>query len=130
MRSFMRVGMLMAFVVAGVTFASAAGGPTEVTVPFDFVVQGHTLQAGTYTIRHTDFYDPSVLRFYGDNGKVMSVMAGPLQAQKKGSKLVFEEAGQDRVLKSLVTPDGTFSFRSVVAKHEKRDRTIATPAGN
>lgn len=109
-----------------------ASGPVKVTVPFDFVVQGHVMPAGDYTIRNTNIYDPNAVQFDGGlGGKIANTIAGPLDLGQVGEKLIFENTGENRVLKSLVTPSGTFSFANVAVKSTKRERAVsAAGAGN
>jgi hypothetical protein len=130
MRTMVRTVMVMALLAsAAIVHASE---PVKVTVPFDFVVQGHVLPAGAYTIRNTNIYDPSAVQFDGGHGgKIANTFAGPLEFRQVGEKLVFENDGGNRILKSLVTPSGTFSFANVAVKSAKRERAVsAAGAGN
>ena len=130
MRRIVLTVMVMAL-LASATIAHAAS-PVKVTIPFDFVVQGHVMPAGAYTIRNTNIYDPNAVQFDGGSGgKIANTIAGPLDLGQVGEKLIFENTGENRVLKSLVTPSGTFSFANVAVKSAKRERAVsAAGAGN
>ena len=46
----------------------------KVEVPFQFIVNGQTLSAGTYTIERTDSAKPGILTLKRDDGSVARVM--------------------------------------------------------
>jgi len=130
MRRIVLTVMVMALLASAAI--AHASDPVKVTIPFDFVVQGNAMPAGDYTIRNTNIYDPSALQFDGGlGGKIANTIAGPLDLGQVGEKLIFENTGENRVLKSLVTPSGTFSFANVAVKSTKRERAVsAAGAGN
>jgi len=98
--------------LAGVTLCTAATANAQalkVTVPFDFVVDGKTLPAATFTIRDTLPNDTTDLAFIGDHRGLL-FRATEIDDTVTGTKLVFHHIGDEYFLSDVVTPRGKLHF--------------------
>lgn len=91
------------------TLATANAEELKVTVPFDFVVNGKTLPAATYTIRESLPNNKAALAFLGQ-GTGAVALAIELDTSAKGTKLVFHRLGDQYFLSDVVGLDGTLHF--------------------
>ena len=91
------------------TAAAANAQALKVTVPFDFVVNGKTLPAATYTIRDTLPNDTTALAFIGDHRGLL-FRATEIDDTVTGTKLVFRHIGDEYFLSDVVTPRGKLHF--------------------
>jgi hypothetical protein len=103
----------------GVTANAELQPEIVVTLPFEFVVGGKTLPAGTYTVKRFSQqpFDTLMLTSY-DNG--ISVFARPIEmegASTDNPKVSFRKVGDQRFLSAIQTEDYVYNFsvsRSVV----------------
>jgi hypothetical protein len=105
MKSVMRKSVLLAgaFLVCTVASASASWNVMEVNVPFAFVVNGHTLPAGQYTVEQEDG-TAVLIRGERDNHAaaiVMTVAAGEHDLSEVKPTLTFTRDENHYRLSSL-----------------------------
>jgi len=96
----------------GVTLCTAATANAQalkVNVPFDFVVNGKTLPASTYTISESLPNDNTGLAFIGDGGGLMA-RASEIDSTVTGTKLVFHRVDGEYFLSDVVTLRGKLHF--------------------
>ena len=91
------------------TVATANAADLKVAVPFEFVVNGRTIPAGTYLIREPLPNDDRNLAFVGQ-GTGAVAMASELDTEHTGSKVVFHRVGDQYFLSEVVVQDGTRHF--------------------
>lgn len=115
--------------IAGVTLCTAATANAQalkVAVPFDFVVNGKTLPAATYTIRETLPNDSTTLAFLGDHRGVLT-RAIDIDDTVTGSKLVFHHIGDQYFLSDVVTPNGKLHYASSRKQTQRAQNVEASP---
>jgi hypothetical protein len=99
--------LLMASVVAGMTFAAAAAqaAPANrqaVKVPFSFVVNGQQLPAGTYTVQRDGDLAAGTLLLRSDKAAAYVFTAPNASEQSADASLVFaKENGRYRLAQIL-----------------------------
>ena len=99
---------------AGVTLcmtSTANAQSLRVNVPFDFVVNGKTLPAATYTISEALPNDNRGLAFIGE-GNGLLARAIDLDGYATGTKLVFVKVDGEYLLRDVVTLSGTLRFKT------------------
>jgi hypothetical protein len=111
MQSYIRVGLLVA-AVAVLGAVSARAETLEVTVPFQFVVQGHTLPAGQYRVTSGS----GLVQIRGERGNdaALTVLTVPTISHDPagtGPSLVFSEVEHQHRLDGIW--DGTHGFEPV-----------------
>jgi hypothetical protein len=89
--------------------ATANAQELKVAVPFDFVVNGATLPAATYSIRESLPFSNSGLEFIGDRTGIFAT-AVDVDTTAPGAKLAFHRIGDQYFLSDVVTPTGTRHF--------------------
>jgi hypothetical protein len=127
--------MTFAFLVfAGLGVASNAQTEDQVvvTVPFEFVVAGTRLPAGTYHVdRLSD--DPSkglVFRDFENHASAAVLVTDVENTPAQSPKFIFETAGDLRFLNRIQTADHVFNFPVSKAKFtEALARNNTTPSG-
>jgi len=115
------------------TAATANAQALKVNVPFDFVVNGKTLPASTYTISESLPNDNTGLAFIGDGGGLMA-RASEIDSTVTGTKLVFHRVDGEYFLSDVVTLRGKLHFPAS-RKETKRAQnaelqTVTVLAGN
>ena len=131
----MKKNLALLFTV-GIVFCALATANAEdlnVTVPFDFVVNGKTLPAATYTIREVLPYSKSSIAFLGE-GTAASATASDMDTTITGTKLVFHRVGEQYFLSDVVNQDGKLHF-AVSRKESQLARStnqaaVTTSVGN
>jgi hypothetical protein len=103
-----------------------------VKVPFEFVVGGATLPAGTYTVGRlsTDGYSSIVILSHGNGAFVLPIAVDG--APTKQLKLDFEHAGDKYFLSRADTPGGIYTFRlprAMVALAQTKDQGAISHSG-
>jgi hypothetical protein len=105
------------------TLATAnAAEVLKVTVPFDFVVDGNTLPAATYTIREPLPNNKDTIGFQ-TRGVGVFAQGTVLEPSITGTKLVFHQVGGQYFLSDVVQPDGSLHFAV-----SQRERQLAQEA--
>jgi hypothetical protein len=106
--------------------ATANAEALKVTVPFDFVVDGNTLPAATYTIREALPNSNTALDFQRDGGQILT-QATVTDPEITGTKLVFHKVGDQYFLSDVVAPSGTMHF-AVSRKEQQLEADADQPA--
>lgn len=112
--------------------AKANAEELRVDVPFEFVVNGKSLPAATYTIRESLPNDKSSLEFLGQGTGALAI-ASEYDTDVTGSKLVFHRIGDQYFLSDVVTPSGKLHFSASRSEREARSanqQTVVTSIGN
>lgn len=118
------------------TSVNARAQDTEgisVNVPFEFVVSGKTLPAGTYTIgRLSDDAFSGIAVSTRNQGALVLPIAidGPRSAGQ--AKLSFEFVGNTHFLRQAETPAGTYTFalpKAMVALAQAKDQDTVSMSG-
>ena len=115
------------------TLATANAEDLKVAVPFDFVVNGKTLPAATYTIREVLPYNKRGIAFLGE-GTAASAVANDVDTTITGTKLVFHRVGEQYFLSDVVNQGGKLHF-AVSRKEAQLARStnqaaVTTSVGN
>lgn len=101
--------LLFTAVVTFGTAAMAHAQELKVAVPFDFVVNGTTLPAATYTVERSLPNNDRGLAFVGNHHGAVAI-ATELDGYATGTKLVFHKVGDEYFLSDVVTLNGTLHF--------------------
>jgi len=107
----MRKGFALLLTMAAVlcTLATANAETIKVTVPFDFVVNGRTLPAATYTIQESLPNNKFALTFLSE-GTAGVALAANEDTSVTGTQLVFHRIGDQYFLSDVVSLDGKLHF--------------------
>jgi hypothetical protein len=128
MKKLKYVRMLVAVIgLLGVGAAADAEDRSEMVValPFDFVVSGKTLPAGTYTVSRVsdDRYDGLILSSYGRHA---SVLVRPIEIEGASAdkpQVSFERAREQHFLSTIQTARDVYNIpvsRSVIREAAAR----------
>jgi hypothetical protein len=83
-----------------------------VKLPFEFVVSGTTLPAGTYTVKRL-VQQQSNLLLLTNNDNRRSILVHPIEsldASNDMAKVRFRKVGEQRFLSAIQTPDYLYNF--------------------
>ena len=124
----MKKGFALLFTIAVVccTLATANAEDLKVTVPFDFVVNGKTLPAATYTVRESLPYDNRSLVFLGEGVSAVA-LANDMDSGTRGTKIVFRRIGEQYFLSDVVSSNGKLHF-AASSKETQLSRATNQPA--
>ena len=104
--SIMAIGSLLALSSAATAHAQMPGVPVRATIPFDFMVRGKTLPAGTYEIERVT-EEPSGLLLRNINNKHEHIVfeTEPIEGRRISghNKLVFNVYNGEYFLSEIVT---------------------------
>lgn len=78
-------------------------------IPFEFHIAKTTLPPGDYLVRTTEDTDPDLLEIRKDDGKVhmfFLTLSGGSNTKVDKPRLVFDECGQEKFLRSILIPGG------------------------
>ena len=111
-------------------------GAVVVTLPFEFVVSGTTLPAGTYTVNRLSEQPFDVLMLTSTD-KSRSIFVRHIEmedASDSNPKLSFNKVGEQHFLSAIQTQDYVYNFsvsRSVIleAAAKQRDTVSASASG-
>lgn len=126
---------VLPFLTMGVVLCALAKANAEelrVNVPFEFVVNGKSLPAATYTIRESLPNNKSGVAFLSRETGALAI-ATEYDTNVTGSKLVFHRIGDQYFLSDVVTPDGKLHFSQSKSEREAQSanqQTVVTNAGN
>jgi hypothetical protein len=126
---------VLPFLTMGVVLCALAKADAEelrVKVPFEFVVNGKSLPAATYTIRESLPDNKSGVAFLGQGTGALAI-ATEYDSNVSGGKLVFHRIGDQYFLSDVVTPSGKLHFspsRSERAARSANQQTVVTNLGN
>jgi hypothetical protein len=104
--SLMAIGSLVALLLAATAHAQLPGVPVRATIPFDFIVRGKVLPAGSYEIERVT-EEPSGLLLRNVNNKHEHIVfeTEPVEGRKISNHnvLVFNHYGDEYFLSEVVT---------------------------
>jgi hypothetical protein len=104
--SLMAIGSLVALSLAATAHAQLPGVPVRATIPFDFIVRGKVLPAGSYEIERVT-EDPSGLLLRNVNNKREHIVfeTEPVEGRRISNHnvLVFNHYGDEYFLSEVVT---------------------------
>ena len=136
--SLMAIGSLVALSLAATARAQLPGVPVRATIPFDFIVRGKVLPAGSYEIERVT-EEPSGLLLRNVNNKHEHIVfeTEPVEGRRISNHnvLVFNHYGDEYFLSEVVTageqtgrelaPSRTErTLRREMAKNESQAETV------
>jgi hypothetical protein len=106
-----------------------------VKVPFEFVVGGKTLSAGTYSVgRLSPGIHPSLIIDSKDNGAFALVLPIVPDGDSAGrTELSFERVGGKYFLSKVATPAGVYTLltsRAMTRLAQMNDHSVTSSSGN
>ena len=107
--------LIALFSVAGSGMAARAQARDQivVTIPFEFVVAGKTLPAGTYKVNRVTDTGPRTLFLYSFESRTSAILL-PTQVEGGSADKVhvsFERVGGQYFLSKIATADNVFTIR-------------------
>ena len=107
--------LIAVFSIAGAGMASSAQARDQivVTIPFEFVVAGKTLPAGTYNVNRVTDSDPRALILHSFENRTSAILL-PTQVEGGSADRVhisFERVGGQYFLSKIATADNIFTIR-------------------
>ena len=122
---------LIGFLGMSSVAAAQIRGEIRVTLPFEFVVDGKTLPAGTYTVSRfaNDKYEGLILANYESR---TSVFIHPVEIESASAdkpQVSFERVGEQHFLSRIRTSHDVYNipvFRSVILEAAARSRENAS----
>ena len=114
MKKYARILVALSFLLGlGVAAEAEIRPEIIVTMPFEFVVSGKTLPAGTYTVKRFSQQPFDVLMITSnDNGT--SVFVNPIEMEDASTykpNVSFHRVGEQHFLSSIQTADYVYNFR-------------------
>jgi hypothetical protein len=100
----------------------------EIEVPFDFVINDHTYDAGTYRIGRLNESNPDMLVIKEASGKkslILQTMRLQSGSPAEFSKLNFRQYGELYVLDSIRASGDSYESRLPYAKIDRQGRLLA-----
>jgi hypothetical protein len=123
-------------VVAGLGVAARAQAPDQilVNIPYEFVVAGKTLPAGTYRVNPVSNNDREalVLSSFESRATVMVLSSSIESTQASKPEVSFEQAGGQHFLSKIETADHVFTIpvsRSEILEAEARSHGGTSASG-
>jgi hypothetical protein len=119
----------------GLGASAQEDGTIVVTVPFDFLVSGKVLPAGTYTVGRVDFpAGPRWLAISSYETHASAVLAPSLfdYAQTGHAQLNFEHIGNKYFLSAVETPIGAYAIAvpPAATKLAQMEQQGVSPSGS
>jgi hypothetical protein len=116
----------------GVTTKAQVGDQIVVSVPFEFVVAGTTLPAGTYRV-HRLYDDPSAGLVFTSYENRVTIAVLPIDlksARDNKPELTFETAGHEHILSRIQTSDNVFDIPVSKSKNTAVLANGKSPSGS
>jgi hypothetical protein len=104
----------------------------RVSIPFEFVVGGTTLPAGTYTVGRLSVEAFSSIAILGSGHGAFALPIAVDGAPVKQPKLSFEHVGDKYFLSEAKTPGGVYTFAvptAIVTLAQKNDHSTTSSSG-
>jgi hypothetical protein len=114
----------------GITAAANAQEQVQVNIPFDFIVGGKTLPAGTYTVSRLADEKPELRVIRGSEGQGALAFVVGSASPAAGSSLLFHRYGTRYFLSDLVTASGEYHLprtpteRTAAQKTQHEDAVV------
>jgi hypothetical protein len=113
MRKYIRILIALIGVTGlGITAKGQAVDQIVLTVPFEFVVSGKTLPAGTYRVNRlwSDKLEVLVITSYENNVSAIFLPTEVESASANKPQVTFEKAGDEHFLSKIETADNVFTI--------------------
>ena len=113
MKNLLRIAVaLIGFAGLGITAKAQVADQIVVTIPFEFVVAGKTLPAGTYRVDRVsnDKWAGLILRSFETRAGVLVRPTEVESASADQAKVSFEKAGDEHFLSKIQTGDNLFTI--------------------
>jgi hypothetical protein len=113
MKNLLRIAVaLIGFAGLGITAKAQVADQIVVTIPFEFVVAGKTLPAGTYRVNRVsnDKWDGLVFSSFENRAGVIVHPIGVESAPDDKTQVSFEKAGDEHFLSKIQTADNVFTI--------------------
>jgi hypothetical protein len=126
---------LVSFAGLGITAKAQVADQIVVTIPFEFVVAGKTLPAGTYRVNRVspdDRWAGLILSSFENRASAIVVPNEVESAPAEKSHVSFETAGDEHFLSKIETADNVFSIpvsRAAILLASGKSHTD-TPSGS
>ena len=105
-----------------------------VNIPYDFVVAGKTLPAGTYKVNRVSINDRAlILSSFESRASVIALATEVESTSANKSQVSFEQVGGEHFLSKIETPDHVFTIpvsRSEVLEAAARSHSGTSGAGS
>jgi hypothetical protein len=111
-RQYLRIVIaVIVFAGLGVIAKAQAVDQVVVNIPFEFMVAGKTLPAGTYAVKRLSDTDPSALILSSfENRANAIVVSTQVESSSDKAKLTFEQVGDEHFLSKIETADHVFTM--------------------
>ena len=136
MKKYARILVAITFLLGlGVAAKAEIRAEIVVTLPFEFVVGGKTLPAGTYTVSRLsdDNRDPLILTSHDNGASVFVLPSGIESASADKPQMSFQRAGEHHFLSSIQTTWDVYHIpvsRSVIMEAAARSGNNASASGS
>jgi hypothetical protein len=125
---------LVSFAGLGIIAKAQVPDQIVVTIPFEFVVDGKTLPAGTYRVNRVtdDKWDGLIFRSFENRAGVIVHPIAVESAPADKSKVSFEKAGNEHFLSRIQTANNVFTVpvsRAAIPLASGKSHT-GTPSGS
>jgi hypothetical protein len=125
---------LVSFAGSGIIAKAQVPDQIVVTIPFEFVVDGKTLPAGTYRVNRVgdDKWDGLIFRSFENSAGVIVHPIAVESAPADKTKVSFEKAGGEHFLSKIQTADNVFTIpvsRAAILLASGKSHT-GTPSGS
>jgi hypothetical protein len=103
---------LFGFAALAITARGQAADLVRVNIPFEFVVAGKTLPAGTYTVKHVNDWNDRALAIdsFENHAGVLIVSSDAKHTLTDKPALSFEQVGNLRVLRKIETDSRIYTI--------------------
>jgi hypothetical protein len=125
---------LVSFAGLGITAKAQVVDQIVVTIPFEFVVAGKTLPAGTYRVNRVsdDRWAGLILSSFENRASAIVLPNEVESAPAEKAQVSFETAGDEHFLSKIETADNVFTFpvsRAAILLASGKSHTD-TPSGS
>jgi hypothetical protein len=113
MKNLLRIAVaLVGFAGLGIAAKAQVADQIVVTIPFEFVIAGKTLPAGTYRVNRVsnDKWDGLVFSSFENRAGVIVHPIGVESAPDDKTQVSFEKAGDEHFLSKIQTGDNVFTI--------------------
>jgi cobyric acid synthase len=136
MKKYAKILVALTFLLGLGVAAKAETSPgITVTVPFEFVVSGKILPAGTYTATRSFYANPRLLQLTNRaNGNSVCVLSNEVESNSADKLYVsFKQVGKQHFISSIHSIDDVYNIpvtRSVILEAATKPNNIAVLSGS
>jgi hypothetical protein len=136
MKKYARILVAITFLLGlGVAAKAEIRGEIIVALPFEFVVGGRTLPAGTYTVSRLsdDNRDPLILTSHDNGASVFVLPSGIESASADKPQMGFQRVGERQFLSTIQTTWDVYHFpisHSVIMEAAAKSRDNVSVSGS